>query len=228
MSGRTTSKTRQRDRLAHGRSADQRRGKRRMGWGIAAAVAVAAAIAVGAAVFGGGGADRGAGESVGYDIGAPGPGQPAPDFTLASTTGEQISLADYRGQTVLLYFQEGLMCQPCWDQMRDLEQVPADIEAAGIDQMLAITTDPIDLVTRKVRDDGLSTPTLSDPDLAVSRTYETNMYGMMGESRNGHSFILVGPDGTIVWRADYGGAPDHTMYVPVDQLLADLQAGRSA
>lgn len=168
------------------------------------------------------------GQDVDYDIGSPGIGEQAPDFTLAATTGDQISLADYRDSTVLLYFQEGLMCQPCWDQMRDLEQAADDVEAAGIDHMLAITTDPIDLVTRKVADDDLVTPTLSDPDLSVSRTYETNKYGMMGESRNGHSFILVGPDGTIQWRADYGGEPDYTMYVAVDDLLADLEAGRQS
>ena len=63
-------------------------------------------------------------------------------------------------------------------------------------------------------------------DLAVSRQYSTNQYGMMGDSRNGHSFVLVGPTGDIQWRADYGGAPDYTMYIPVEQLMADLRAGR--
>jgi hypothetical protein len=48
---------------------------------------------------------------------------------------------------------------------------------------------------------------------------------MMGTSRDGHSFIVVGPDGLIRWRADYGGAPDYTMYVPSQSLLADLRAG---
>lgn len=72
---------------------------------------------------------------------------------------------------------------------------------------------------------GLTTPVLSDPDLAVSKTYDANSYGMMGTSRDGHTFILVGPDGTIRWRADYGGAPDYTMYVTVNKLLADLKAG---
>lgn len=51
---------------------------------------------------------------------------------------------------------------------------------------------------------------------------------MMGASRNGHSFVLVGPDGKIQWRADYGGAPKYTMYVPADTILADLKAGRRA
>ena len=48
---------------------------------------------------------------------------------------------------------------------------------------------------------------------------------MMGTSRDGHTFILVGPDGVIRWRADYGGPPNYTMYLPVDALLADIQQG---
>ena len=50
----------------------------------------------------------------------------------------------------------------------------------------------------------------------------------MGNSRNGHTFVLVGPDGVIQWRADYGGAPNYTMYVPGAQLLDDLRATRQA
>ena len=48
---------------------------------------------------------------------------------------------------------------------------------------------------------------------------------MMAGSTNGHTFIVVGPDGKIRWRADYGGAPDYTMYVPTPDLLADMRAG---
>jgi len=51
---------------------------------------------------------------------------------------------------------------------------------------------------------------------------------MMGTSTYGHSFIVVGPDGGIRWRADYGGAPNYTMFVPVDALLDDLRAGLAA
>lgn len=162
-----------------------------------------------------------------YRVGTPGKGQPAPGFSLPATTGQTVNLADYRGKTVLLYFQEGLSCQPCWDQITDLEKAASDVKAAGVDQVLSITTDPIDLITRKTRDMGLTTPVLSDPDLAVSKAYHANEYGMMGTARDGHSFILIGPDGVIRWRADYGGAPKYTMYVPVGQLLADLKAGRA-
>jgi peroxiredoxin Q/BCP len=146
-------------------------------------------------------------------------------FTLTASTGKKISLADYKGKSVLLYFQEGLTCQPCWDQMTDLEKQAAKVKAAGIDQILSVTTDPADLITRKTKDMKLSTPVLSDPDLAVSKTYDANSYGMMGTSRDGHTFVLVGPDGTIKWRADYGGAPKYTMYVAPAKLLADLKAG---
>lgn len=173
-------------------------------------------------------APGGSEQSVGYDVGEPGIGQSAPDFTLPGTDGEEVSLADYRGGSVLLYFQEGLMCQPCWDQMTDFEQSDVDLQAAGVDSLVSITTDPIDLIQRKTQDMGLSTLVLSDPDLAVTKEYGTNQFGMMGDSRNGHSFILVGPDGTIQWRADYGGAPDYTMFVPVEKVLSDLKAGAAA
>jgi len=196
-------------------------------WGALAAVAVIAALFV---VFrtnnSGHDAAGGSGGSNTYQVGSPAVGAPAPTFRLDATTGKPVGLADYRGRTVLLYFQEGLSCQPCWDQITDLEKSSTQLRAAGIDQVLSITTDPVGLLTQKARDMRLGTPVLSDPDLAVSRAYHANEYGMMGTSRDGHSFVLVGADGAIRWRADYGGAPKYTMYVPVDQLLSALQAAR--
>lgn len=198
--------------------------RRRMTWLLSGAVAVVALMVL-YAVFSTSPAKNTSNSGTSYDVGSPGTGQTAPAFTLSASTGKQISLSDYRGKNVLLYFQEGLTCQPCWDQITDLEKSAAKVKAVGIDQIVSITTDPADLITRKTKDMGLSTPVLSDPDLKVSKQYEANQFGMMGASRDGHSFLLVGPDGTIHWRADYGGAPDYTMYVAVDKLLADLKAG---
>jgi peroxiredoxin len=160
-----------------------------------------------------------------YQVGSPGPGVKAPDFALPSTKGGTVNLAAYKGKTVLLYFHEGLGCQPCWDQIRDLDKSSANLNAAGVDEFVAITTGPVDPIAQKVKDDRLTATNLADPDLAVSRAYQANKYGMMGDDRDGHTFILVGPDGTITWRADYGGAPNYTMFVPVPQLLTDLRAG---
>ena len=162
-----------------------------------------------------------------FQVGQPAAGQPAPSFSLAASTGQPVSLASYRGKSVLLFFQEGIGCQPCWDQIRDLEKSSSTLQKAGIDDIVSITTSPADLVAQKVRDDHLSTPVLSDPDVSVSRAYNANMYGMMGDSRDGHSFVLVGPDGMIKWRADYGGAPNYTMYLPVDRMLSDMRTAMS-
>lgn len=160
-----------------------------------------------------------------FDVGTPGQGEPAPAFRLDSTGGGTWGTPDADGKTVLLFFQEGTMCQPCWDQMRDIEANWDAFSALGIDDMVTITIDPIDVLNEKVAAEGLSTTTLSDPGLAASKAYGTNIYGMHGDANNGHSFIVVGPDGIIRWRADYGGPPDFTMYVPTNNLLADLRAG---
>lgn len=159
--------------------------------------------------------------------GDPGAGAQAPGFTLPSSTGGEISLGDYRGEHVLLYFQEGLMCQPCFDQITDLENNRTALDKAGVDKIASITSDPVGLLARKAADMNLATPILSDSTLAVIRDYDANSYGMMGKSRAGHSFILVGPDGTIEWRADYGGPPDYTMFLPTQAMLADLTTERS-
>jgi peroxiredoxin Q/BCP len=159
-----------------------------------------------------------------YVAGQPGAGSAAPTFTLTSGTGGQVSLTEFRGRDVLLYFQEGLSCQPCWDQIKDLEQNQAALKTAGVDAVVSITTDPANLIGRKVADEKLTTPVLSDPSMQVSRAYNANQYGMMGEMRDGHSFILVGPDGIIRWRADYGGKPDYTMFLPTAKMLTDLTA----
>lgn len=160
-----------------------------------------------------------------YAVGNPGPGRPAPPLRLSSTNGATWDLQDQRGKTTLLYFQEGLGCQPCWDQIKDLERDPAKLKALGIDQMVSITGNELDDLQLKADDEGLKTHVLADPGLQQSAAWEANKYGMMGDSANGHSFIVVGPEGTIQHRADYGGPPQFTMYVPVTDLVADLRAG---
>lgn len=160
----------------------------------------------------------------GYTVGSPGVGRVAPAFALASTSGHSIALSSFRRKTVLLYFQEGLTCEPCWTQLKDLQSAMARLHAAGVDDVISITTDPIGLLKQKVADEGIAIPILSDPSLSVSRAYHANDYGMMGSSRDGHSFLLIGPRGRIRWRADYGGPPNYTMYVPVSTLLADIKS----
>jgi peroxiredoxin len=211
-------------RLAAARQA-RRQAERRRRIGVRAAIAAGVAAAVaGLFVIFHNASSPGTG-AYPYKVASPGPGQAAPPFTLAATTGGRISLSAYRGKSVLLFFQEGLTCQPCWTQITDLQKHAAQLKAAGIGQVISITGDPIGPITQKARDMGLTTPVLADPGLAVSRSYRANAYGMMGSSADGHTFILVGPDGAIRWRADYGGAPKYTMFLPTATMLADMKAG---
>ena len=162
--------------------------------------------------------------TISYQVGTPGPGADAPPIRLTATDGSVFDLSTYRGKTVLLFFQEGISCEPCWTQLRDIEAGWPQFQAAGIDAVVSITGDPLAASQQKVAVEGLKTAVLADPGLRVSQTYNANQYGMMGTSADGHTFIVVGPGGKIRWRADYGGAPNYTMYVRIPTLLADMNA----
>ena len=180
---------------------------------------------------GGGGATASHGSGAyPYAVGSPGPGALAPPLKLPATSGGSFDLAAYRGKAqVLLYFQEGLTCEPCWTQLQAIQKDLPKFRALGIDRIVSITTDPLSDLEQKVKDEGITTiPVLSDQGADASRAgmWGTNrsQMQMMGD-RNGHTFILVGKNGRIRWRADYGGAPKYTMYVPDNTLLAQLRAG---
>jgi len=216
-------------RKVSGRRSGSARDARKAGLSPLARVGImvaAALLALGIIFFafnrGGGAADAG---KYPFQVGRPGPGQAAPEIKLPSTDGATFDLAAVRGQSVLLYFQEGVGCQPCWDQIKDIEAHRDQFTALGIDRIVSVTTQPLDVVKQKAQLEAIHTPVLSDPNLDASHAYQANLFGMMGTSMDGHSFILVGKDGVIRWRADYGGAPKYTMYVPVSNLTADIGAG---
>lgn len=221
--GPVTSRERRRRRQA--RAHKPRFLSRRLGplpvWAVLTAAIGVIAIIVIAAANTLSGADSG--PNLRYDVGHPGVGQVAPDFQLASATGGPFKLSEQRGKEVLLYFHEGLMCAPCWKQVDDIQADLAKFEALEIDVIAAIAIDPADAQQQRAQLRGISFPVLADSDLSVSRLYDALSYGMMGGTRPGHTFILVGPDGTIRWRADYGGPPDFTMYVPNATVLAELR-----
>ena len=160
-----------------------------------------------------------------FQVGSPGPGQMAPEVKLTATDGAPFDLSTLRGRNVLLYFQEGVGCQPCWDQITDIQHHSATFSTFGVDEIVTITTNALADLRQKATDEGVQIPVLSDSTFAVSRAYHANSYGMMGNSADGHSFVLVGPDGRIRWRADYGGAPNYTMFVPSQRLGADMRQG---
>ena len=189
-------------------------------WGLGLALAaVVAVFGVAIANSLSGAANR----PVKYDVGSPGVGAKAPDFELPSASGASYRLDQQRGQTVLLYFHEGLGCAPCWQQVFDIQKDLQRFRAVGVDQVVAISIDAPAAQAQRAEANGVTLAILADQDRSVSQAYDALSYGMMGGATPGHTFILVGVDGAIRWRADYGGPPNFTMYVPDETLLAELR-----
>jgi peroxiredoxin len=123
----------------------------------------------------------------------------APAFTLKTTAGTAVSLSDYRGKTVILYFNEGAGCGSCTQQMAGIEKNPGFAQAG-------ITVLPIVMNTRaQIQPDldtfGVKTPYLLD-DGTVSKAYGTLGKGMHA-GLPGHGFVLIDGAGIERWQGDY-------------------------
>lgn len=141
---------------------------------------------------------------------------PAPPFALTRTDGTGVSLDTLRGKPALLYFNEGVGCDICFTQMAKIEAERAGFDQAGI-QLVPVVMNPPDQVRAELARFGLTTPYAIDAGGAVSRAYDTLGRGHHADLP-GHSFVLLGPDGTERWRGDYP-----TMWVEPAQLLAAVK-----
>jgi len=153
-------------------------------------------------------------------------GQKAPQFQLASVVnGGSFSLTNYANKSdVLLFFNEGLSCSPCLQQMVDIDRNYSAFTKMGL-TVVSITTDSSSSLGTWAHNNGISRMmVLADSSLQVDEMYTT-----MGEGTGsmhpgmapGHTFILIGKDGRILWRQDYGTT---TMYVPMNQLIASVKS----
>ena len=126
-------------------------------------------------------------------------GATAPGFTLTDQDGASVSLADFRGQKVILYFYPEAMTPGCEKQACDFRDNLNSLKAAGYTVLGVSRDDTAKLATFRDRD-GLNFELLSDPDRAVHELYATwgekNMYGktVTGVIR---STFVIDEDGTI-------------------------------
>lgn len=144
----------------------------------------------------------------------------APDFTLTSTSGQPVHLADYRGKNVILYFSEGAGCQSCLMQMAEIEKQSAAFDSAGF-TVLPIVMNTREQITADMAANGVRTPFLLD-DGSVSTAYGTIGKGMHG-NLPGHSFVLIDANGQQRW---YGEYP--SMWLSPDQLLVQAKSHLTA
>ncbi|GAA4063599.1 hypothetical protein GCM10023065_13310 [Microbacterium laevaniformans] len=123
----------------------------------------------------------------------------APGFTLPASDGSTVSLSDYQGEPVLLYFNEGAGCDACILQMAAIEDDPGYADA-GI-KVLPIVMNTADQINSDRERLEVDAPFLLD-DGTVSDAYGTLGTGMH-EGLPGHGFVLIDADGNQVWQGDY-------------------------
>jgi peroxiredoxin Q/BCP len=106
------------------------------------------------------------------------PGSLAPDFTLRDQDEHTVSLSDFRGRRVILYFYPAAMTPGCTTQACDFRDSLASLQGAGY-TVLGISRDAPEKLREFRAHDGITFPLLSDPDHAVHEAY-----GAWGEKQN--------------------------------------------
>lgn len=108
-------------------------------------------------------------------------GKPAPDFTLPSTTGETISLKQFKGKkTVVLYFYPKDETPGCTKEACAFRDIYGDLDRQGV-VLLGVSTDNMESHLAFRDHHKLPFPLLADEDAAVSKLYgvykQKNLYG---------------------------------------------------
>ena len=147
-------------------------------------------------------------------------GSPAPEFTLRDQDGNSVSLADYRGRTVVLVFYPADFSRVCTDQLSVYQEVLPQFEEAGA-QLVGISVDSAFSHKAFREHQGLTIPLLADfhPKGEVAKAY-----GVWSEEHGvaGRALVMVAPDGMVKW--SYMSPP---LEVPGANLIFDALEQRT-
>ena len=130
------------------------------------------------------------------------PGDPAPDFTLPTADGGQVSLAECRRATskgVIVYFYPAAATPGCTKEACDFRDNLASLQAAGYG-VVGVSPDGVGKLAAFAAKESLSFPLAADADHEVLEAY-----GAWGEKKNyGRTYVgvvrstvVVAPDGTV-------------------------------
>ena len=126
---------------------------------------------------------------------APKEGQPAPDFSLTTGDGSQVSLKDYKGKWIVLYFYPKDFTSGCTLEAQNFQRDLQKYQDAGA-VILGVSVDTADSHKQFCAKEGLAFKLLADPDLKVSSQYASMMeYG--GAKMAARNTFLINPDGKI-------------------------------
>jgi thioredoxin-dependent peroxiredoxin len=148
-------------------------------------------------------------------------GTPAPDFTLTSDSGEQVSLSELRGKPVVLYFYPKDDTPGCTAQACGIRDAWGEFERAGA-VVLGVSPDDERSHVRFKEKYDLPFALLADTDHATAEEYgvrvEKSMYGKtyMGVER---STFVIDADGNVA-KAMRKVKPD----THADDVLAALRS----
>ncbi|MCS4490669.1 thioredoxin-dependent thiol peroxidase [Corynebacterium sp. ES2794-CONJ1] len=124
-------------------------------------------------------------------------GDLAPDFSLPSDEGVTISLSDFVGLRVVLYFYPKADTPGCTVEATDFRDLVADLDDVVV---VGVSPDSIDKLRSFKASHNLNFPLLSDPSTTVMRQYgaygEKNNYGKIVEGVI-RSTLIIGPDRRI-------------------------------
>ncbi|MDS0131967.1 MULTISPECIES: thioredoxin-dependent thiol peroxidase [unclassified Amycolatopsis] len=132
------------------------------------------------------------------------PGDEAPDFTLPDSEGKEVSLSDFRGRSVVVYFYPAASTPGCTKQACDFRDNLADLNDAGY-QVVGISPDTQAKLAKFVSNEGLTFPLLGDPEKTVIEAW-----GAYGEKKNYGKTYLGVIRSTFVVDAD--GKIAHAFY----------------
>ena len=126
-------------------------------------------------------------------------GKKAPDFTLDDATGGRVSLADFKGKNVIVYFYPKDDTPGCTKEACGFRDHWKDLQKAGV-VVLGISADGAAAHQKFAAKYKLPFPLLSDPDRTVMTAW--GAYGdkmMYGKKTKGviRSTVWIGPDGTV-------------------------------
>ena len=97
-------------------------------------------------------------------------GTQAPDFALLNADGQKVSLSDYRGRNVIVYFYPEAATPGCTTEACDFRDNLASLQSSGY-EVLGISPDAPEKLAAFTGDFALTVPLLSDEDHAVALAY---------------------------------------------------------
>lgn len=131
-------------------------------------------------------------------------GEKAPDFTLQNQDGKNVTLSQYKGKNIVLYFYPKDMTPGCTTQACDFRDEYSEFEKLNT-VVLGVSPDPIERHQKFIEKHGLPFPLLADTENEVAKLYDVwKLKKMFGNEFYGieRSTFIIDAEGIVrkEWR----------------------------